>query len=128
MIRDLAIISIIVISVIGSHIFLQNMIKEDSTEITKKMENVKLAIESNVETEELKDEISNIYEEWRKKADIWSILVDHQEVDAIEKSIMSVKASIESKDMEQIIPKIDETIFMISLIEDKERLNLKNIF
>lgn len=127
MIRDIFVIAIILISVILGHVYVQNLLKENSVEVISKLEEIKSKIQ-NDETEDLKEKAQKVYDYWKEQADIWSIIVDHQEIDNIEKSVLNIKASIESEDRDQIMSKIDESIFLISLIEDKEKLSIKNVF
>lgn len=127
MIRDCLIVFTIVLIVVLGHICLQNTIKENNKQAIGQLEELKEDIKNGKE-DYVQEKTTIIYNNWKEKADFWSILVDHQEIDAIEKSILSVKASIEAKDMESIESKIDESIFLISLIEDREKLVWKNIF
>lgn len=127
MIRDLSIIGFIIGIVIVGHIYVQNMIKEESLETIGKLEEIKSQVQIN-DLQNAKSSIEDLYNSWKEKSDNWSVLADHQEVDNIEKSISFVKSSINAEDLNQIIPKIDESIYLISLIEDREKLNLKNIF
>lgn len=127
MIRDLSIIAFIISAVIIGHVYVQNSIKEGSGETVEKLESIKSQVQMN-DLQNAKTSTESLYDDWRKKSDNWSIIADHQEIDNIEKSILNIKSSINSEDLDQIIPKIDESIYLISLIEDKERIKIKNIF
>ena len=127
MIRDLSLIAIIISVVIIGHVYVQNSIREGSQETVEKLESIKSQVQMN-DLQNAKKDAESLYEDWRKKSDNWSVIADHQEIDNIEKSILNIKSSINSEDLDQIIPKIDESIYLISLIEDKERIKIKNIF
>lgn len=127
MIRDVTIIGVILLSIVIGHIAVQSYLKTNSDEIVENLETLREQVLSN-NTISLKETTQTVYNTWKEKAEIWAVMADHQEIDIIEKSILNIKAAIDSDDMDQIIPKIDESIFLISLIEDKEKLSLKNIF
>lgn len=129
MIRDFSIIGTIIVLVIFGHIYIQNSLNKSCQEIIGELESLKSNINSENENKEYsKNKVNKMYEIWRQKADNWAIILDHQEVDAIEKSIINVKTCIEADERDSITSKIDETIFMLGLIEEKEKLNWKNMF
>ena len=129
MIKDFSIIGLIIIIVIFGHIFIQNALHKSSGETIEELQQIR---EEIIKSEKIDKTIQNmankLYNDWRKKAENLSIIVDHQEVDVIEKYIISIQSSVETDETEMIISKIDEAIFLISQIGDKEKLNLKNIF
>lgn len=127
MIRDLMIILFIISIVIFGHVYIQNMLEKNSQELIGKLEELKDKVEDEDKSNADKM-IGDIYESWSEKSDNWAVVIDHEEIDNIQKSVLNLKSSINADDMDEIMSKIDECIFFISHIEDKERLNLKNIF
>ena len=127
MIKDITIISSIIVAVVIGHIFVQNILKKDSEEIIERLQEIRTGIEQN-NIDNLEEKATSTYNTWTEKANYWSILADHQEIDNIEKTILNVKSAIEKKDYITAISKIDESDFLILQIIDKEKLILKNIF
>ena len=127
MIRDLMIILLIITTIILGHVYVQNMLQKNSQELIGKLEKLKEKV-NDEDKSNIENIVNEIYESWSEKYDNWAIIIDHGEIDEIQKTVLKVKASISSDDMDEINAQIDECIFLISLIEDKEKLNLKNIF
>ena len=128
MIRDLFIIAIIIICVIIGTIYTQNLLGENTEILLADLENLQKDINSNIEKEEINNNANEIYRKWREISEKWSVIVDHQEIDLIEKALISVKSTIETEEYKRSIQKIEESTYLIEKIKDKEELNIKNIF
>lgn len=128
MIRDIFIITIIIILVIIGTIYTQNLLGENTDLLLKDLEKLEKNINENTQKEEIDKNASEIYSKWREISEKWSIIVDHQEIDLIEKALISVKSTIETEEYNKSIQKIQESIYLIGHIKEKEELNIKNIF
>ena len=128
MIRDLFIIAIIIICVIIGTIYTQNLLGENTDILLADSEDLQKDIHSNIEKEEINNNANEIYRKWREISEKWSVIVDHQEIDLIEKALISVKSTIETEEYKRSIQKIQESTYLIGHIKDKEELNIKNIF
>ena len=127
--KDLTIIVTILVAVFIGNNYTQNLLKNDSGELAGQLEMLKEDINANEKNfEEQKDRANKIYENWVKKSENWSVLIDHQEIDLIEKAILGVKSGIETNETSKAIQKIEESIFLVNHIPEKEKLNVKNIF
>ena len=128
MIRDIFIITIIIILVIIGTIFTQNLLGENTDVLLKKLGKLETNINENMQKEEIDKNANDIYQKWREVSEKWSIIVDHQEIDLIEKALLAVKSTIETEEYNRSIQKIQESIYLIGHIKEKEELNIKNIF
>ena len=128
MIRDIFIITIIIILVIIGTIFTQNLLGENTDVLLKKLGRLETNINENMQKEEIDKNANDIYQKWREVSEKWSIIVDHQEIDLIEKALLAVKSTIETEEYNRSIQKIQESIYLIGHIKEKEELNIKNIF
>ena len=128
MIRDIFIITIIIISVIIGTIYTQNLLGENTDALLKELGRLETNINENMKKEEIDKNANNIYQKWREVSEKWSIIVDHQEIDLIEKALLAVKSTIETEEYNKSIQKIQESIYLIGHIKEKEELNIKNIF
>ena len=128
MIRDIFIITIIIISVIIGTIYTQNLLGENTDALLKELGRLETNINENMKKEEIDKNANNIYQKWREVSEKWSIIVDHQEIDLIEKALLAVKSTIETEEYNRSIQKIQESIYLIGHIKEKEELNIKNIF
>lgn len=128
MIRDVFIITIIIILVIIGTIFTHNLLGENTDLLLKDLEKLEKNINENTQKEEIDKNASEIYSKWREISEKWSIIVDHQEIDLIEKALISVKSTIETEEYSRSLQKIQESKYLIGHIKEKEELNIKNIF
>lgn len=128
MIRDIFIITIIIISVIIGTIYTQNLLGENTDVLLKELGRLETNINENTQKEEINKNANDIYQKWREVSEKWSIIVDHQEIDLIEKALLAVKSTIETEEYNRSIQKIQESIYLIGHIKEKEELNIKNIF
>lgn len=128
MIRDIFIITIIIISVIIGTIYTQNLLGENTDVLLKELGKLETNINENMQKEEIDKNASDIYSKWREISEKWSIIVDHQEIDLIEKALISVKSTIETEEYSRSLQKIQESKYLIGHIKEKEELNIKNIF
>lgn len=128
MIRDIFIITIIIISVIIGTIYTQNLLGENTDLLLEKLGKLEININENMPKEEIDKNASDIYSKWKEISEKWSIIVDHQEIDLIEKALISVKSTIETEEYSRSLQKIQESKYLIGHIKEKEELNIKNIF
>ena len=128
MIRDIFIITIIIILVIIGTIYTQNLLGENTDVLLKELGRLETNINENMQKEEIDKNANYIYQKWREVSEKWSIIVDHQEIDLIEKALLAVKSTIETEEYNKSIQKIQESIYLIGHIKEKEELNIKNIF
>ena len=128
MIRDIFIITIIIISVIIGTIYTQNLLGENTDVLLKELGRLETNINENMQKEEIDKNANDIYQKWREVSEKWSIIIDHQEIDLIEKALLAVKSTIETEEYNKSIQKIQESIYLIGHIKEKEELNIKNIF
>lgn len=69
-----------------------------------------------------------ISSKWSKYENIWSIMIDHFEVDQIETSIARLKVYIEQENKSDSLAEISNLKVLIEHIPAKEAVTLKNIF
>lgn len=129
--KDVIIIMSVLIMIIGCGIYLQKYTKYSSDEIIKGLSTLKNDIKVAEETnnnEKAKQKADEIYNKWQELEEKWSVIVLHDELDLIETSLVSMKTNIEVKDFDTSVEKVEESIFLLNHIYEKEKFCLKNIF
>ena len=127
--RETTIIIIILIIIFCVAIYTQKYLNDTVDVLVGKLENLKRDIEENkIKEEELKQKSDNIYGEWKKINEKWSIIVLHDEIDLIETSLIRMKSKIKTGDIEGSMEDLDTSIFLVKHIKEKEKTSLKNIF
>ncbi len=126
-------ITIIVVSIllvcIGSNIS-QGYLNKTANELTENIENLKIEIEKaqNLEENNSIELANNIYDRWEEIQEKWSIIIIHNELDLIELSLIGMKTCIEQNEYERSMEELEKASFLLEHIQDKEKLDLKNIF
>ena len=127
--KELIICTIIVISIIIWNIITQKYTKETINITTQKLDELKSKItQEDILTEEVKNEILEIYDEWNKRHDKLAYYIEHDELEKVETDLTSLKSFIEVQEYKEAVSELDKTIYILKHIEVKNAFNLKNIF
>ena len=122
------IISILIIIFTGS-IITQMYLNKTSALLIDKLENIKSDIENEkFDREKVSKKAEEMYSEWEKINEKWSVIILHDEIDLIETALIKMKAEIKSGEIEDSMAEIDTSIFLLNHIKEKEKTSLKNIF
>lgn len=78
--------------------------------------------------EELEEKVDKIHEEWDEKYEKLAYYIEHNELEKIESGLTLVRSYIETEEYTESIGKVDETIYLLRHLEDKNKFSLKNIF
>ena len=125
------VITIVIISIL---IFSLNKITQDYTD--KTVETIREDLESirqdimtgNFNNEDLKQNINKTYEKWEELDDKLAFYIEHNEIEKIKSSVISVRSYIEVQEYSQAIENIDKSIYVLEYIDEKEKISLDNIF
>ena len=122
------IISILIIIFAGS-IITQMYLNKTSALLIDKLENIKSDIENEkFDREKVSKKAEEMYSEWEKINEKWSVIILHDEIDLIETSLTKMKAEIKSGEIKDVMAELDTSIFLLNHIKEKEKTSLKNIF
>ena len=127
--REVTIIIIILIIIFGGAVYTQKYLNDTVDVLVGKLEDLKTAIEENKTGEkEVEQKSDDIYGEWEKINEKWSVIVLHDEIDLIETSLIRMKSKIKTGDTEGSMEDLDTSIFLVKHIKEKEKTSFKNIF
>lgn len=126
--KELIIIFIILIIIIGSSLYTNKYIDKSSEQLVGELENLKQNVQRNQDINNLKKQVEKIYTDWEDTEEKWALIVSHSELDMIETGFVRLKAQIEEEELERSVEEIDATIFLVNHISEKEKFCLKNIF
>ena len=129
--KELIIIFMILIIIIGGAIYVDKYLENTSQELAGMLKELKEKINMISDTdniEEIKKESEKTYSRWEEIEEKWAFIVLHSELDMIETSFVRLKAQIEEGELDRSIEEIDACIFLVKHISEKEKFCLKNIF
>ncbi len=117
-----------IIFIIGAEIITQKYTNNSLDELDAKLKNLKeMTLSKQYSNGELKQTMEEIGENWKKKDDILSYYLEHEELEKIYTQIKKIKAHFETDLEEEVVPEIEEGIYLLDHLKDKQKLNLKNV-
>lgn len=127
--KETIIIIVILIIIISSAIYTQIFLNSTADVLVSKLEELKNGIEqSEMSEKEMELKSDEIYGNWEKINEKWSVIVLHDEIDLIETSLIRMKSKIKTENFEESMEDLDTSIFLVKHIKEKEKTSLKNIF
>ena len=85
-------------------------------------------LSSEIEVSELIDKTNQIYDKWEEDNELLSYYLEHDELEKVNTQIVLVRGFLESDTPGDAIPEIEEGIYIIEHIKEKEKLSIKNVF
>lgn len=72
--------------------------------------------------------LEKFHRKWDKVSSLWSILVDHYEIDNIELLLSELVSYVDNKDKNESLSRMSSLKTLIKHIPKKESFNLENVF
>lgn len=124
MLREVIIVLVIVISIIVIDCIIQDYTKESVEHTSKLLSELK----QDMKDGEYKNGLEKIYKEWDKDRDKLAFFIEHDELEKVETNLTNIKSSLKTEQQDIAVLYIDEAIFILEHIKDKNSFNLENIF
>ncbi len=105
----------------------QSMLKKNTHELSGKLIKVETAILSQkwIEAEQL---LKPVQTRWERIKPVWSILLRHQEIDAIDQALIRTKRAIRSQDLAAAEVEQGSLMKYVEHIPKREQFSISNIF
>ncbi len=127
--KELIITIIIIIAIIIADICTQNYTKKCVHEIDEKLQNIKQeCLEEESDNLKLAQDVDEVYQEWTKKSDKLSFYLEHDELEKVHSSLRIIKGFFESDEINDSIPELENCMYILYHIQEKEAFKFKNIF
>ena len=127
MLKEIIICIIIIASIISLDVFTQNFTEKTVSEISEDLNSLKQII-LNENIEKMKKKANNIYNNWEDKNGKLAYFIEHDELEKVSNCLVETKSYIETKNYTDAIAELEEGIFVLKHIQEKNAFNLKNIF
>jgi len=132
MYKEIIIIIAILLLVISLNYITQNYTKICVSEISSDLNNLRGKIEEKIDNEENPEElnefINNVHNKWDEMYKKLAYYIEHDELEKVETCLTNIRSNIETEELEHSIENLDNCIFVLEHIKDKESLSLANIF
>ena len=129
--KELIICVIIIILIIIGNIVTQNYTKQCVSQMNQELEvlrEVALKAEEGKKNKEAIKVVNNIETKWDEYQEKLAYYIEHDELEKVESQIFTVKGFSEIERYEEIIPELEKCVFILEHIQDKTKINVKNIF
>lgn len=129
--KEICIIIVILVLIIGTAIWVQSYLNNTTEYLLKDLKILEKELISYKEDNNRGNIVkkgNEIRNKWNKIENGWAIIILHDELDMIETSLIKMSANIEYGTISDSIEELENLIFLVEHISDKEEFNIKNIF
>ncbi len=123
------IISIIIVALIFALNYVTQKNTDNTVEIvTEKLDIVRnSALEENPNKDKVTNNINIAYDKWEELDDILAYYIEHDELEKVKTALTSARSYIEVEEYAESIEAIDNCIYILDHIHEKEMFSLDNI-
>ena len=119
---------IIIVVIITVDFFIQDYIKNSAEDMTVKLDDLKQEV-SNKEEEKINEvDTKEVRETWEERYKILASVIEHDELEKVEKNLTGIYSALESKELSEVISELDESMFILRHIKDKYSFKIENVF
>ncbi len=127
--REAIITILIILAIIIGEWLTQSYSKKTLSGVQDSLRELKEGIlSSENEVSELIDKTNQIYDKWEEDNQLLSYYLEHDELEKVNTQFVLVKGYLETDDPQNAIPDIEEGIYILEHIKEKEKLSIKNVF
>ena len=123
---------VIVVVVVVGNVVTQNYTHKSFKNTTTELEELKqeLLSESNedIDWDNAKEKFSALQTEWRNSFEKLAYYIEHDELEKVDTNLIGLKSYIDTQEEADAVSELEKSVFVLKHIEDKTRMNLKNIF
>ena len=126
--RDIVFCVIIIIVIVVLDFFIQYYIKNSAEEMTVKLDNLKQEAANKEEDKINEVDTKEVREAWEKRYKILASVIEHDELEKVEKNLTGIYSALESNELSEAISELDESMFILRHIKDKYSFKIENVF
>ena len=126
--RDIVFCIIIIVIIITVDFFIQDYIKNSAEEMTVKLDKLKQEVSDKEEEKINEVDTKEVRETWEERYKILASVIEHDELEKVEKNLTGIYSALESKELSEVISELDESMFILRHIKDKYSFKIENVF
>ena len=126
--KELIICLFILALIIIFNIITQNYTKECVTQMNNSLTELKKVSVDEQNNDTITEKLDGIQKQWDTYQEKLAYYIEHDELEKVETQIFSMKGFNEIGKYDEIVPELEKCIFILEHIQDKTKLNVKNIF
>ena len=129
MYKEIIVCILVVILIISMDLLSNNYTKKVFFSINESLGNLRNEmLKEDKDVNKINDEIKKVEQEWNKKLNILSCYIEHSELEKVARQLTLIKGNIDVEEYNQAVPQLDDCVYVINHIKDKESLLLRNLF
>lgn len=129
MYKEIIVCILVVILIISMDLLSNNYTKKVFFSINDSLGNLRNEmLKEDKDVNKINDEITKVEQEWNSKLNLLSCYIEHNELEKVARQLTLIKGNIDVGEYNQAIPQLDDCVYVINHIEDKESLLLRNLF
>ena len=125
------VITIIIMGIIIAIDIITQKNLDKSVDLTSKsLSDIKEKVIQNeqVSEEELEQDTQRTYNEWKERCNELSYFIEHEGMKEVNLNLEKAKIQFKMGEKEEAVAEINEGIYKLNYIKNKQKLNLSNIF
>lgn len=127
--KELIICVVIIILIIVGNAITQNYTRQNIQDISTALEKLEEElIVQEINWNNAKSHYYDINKKWKDVKNIMSYFIEHDELEKVETNLVGLNSFIDMRDEKEAVAELNRAIFVLKHIEDKNNLNLRNIF
>lgn len=127
MYKEILIIVVVIVFVVGLDIISNNYLKEAVTELSKELNNLRLEILEE-DQENAQKQMQKVKEKWAEKYKVLAYYIEHDELEKVETELVRLAADIDMGEYKHCINELNTAIFILEHIQQKEELDIISVF
>lgn len=112
---------------IGCALMVQWNLQKNTDRLTQKLKRVEAAVKKG-EWSEGSAALKQVDSTWEKTKPVWSMLLHHREIDAIDEALVQAEAAIQTKSNSEARIELNSLRHLLEHVPKRESFNLVNIF
>lgn len=129
MYKEIIVCILVVILIISMDLLSNNYTKKVFFSINDSLGNLRNEmLKEDKDVNKINDEITKVEQEWNSKLNLLSCYIEHNELEKVARQLTLIKGNIDVEEYNQAVPQLDDCVYVINHIKDKESLLLRNLF
>lgn len=130
--KEIFIVIIIIIAIVSIDVLTNNYTKKNFGRIDEKLEEIKeiglSLINEEDKEDELKNKLGELEKDWHNINSKTAFFLEHDELEKINSSMIKFKSYFELEEYTEAIPELENCKFILKHLQDKEAIDLINLF
>ena len=129
MYKEIIVCILVVILIISMDLLSNNYTKKVFFSINDSLGNLRNGmLKEDKDVDKINDEITKVEQAWNSKLNLLSCYIEHNELEKVARQLTLIKGNIDVEEYNQAVPQLDDCVYVINHIKDKESLLLRNLF